>query len=118
MENVFRESDDGQQITLLASRSLAGGAGVFPRIPPNSPAAHLYEDLELTGSATLYSYTVIHPGPKTGKPPFILALADYPQNARVFGRLDLPPEDLAIGMSLTARVAEDGNYFFVPAGDN
>jgi uncharacterized OB-fold protein len=121
MEQVFKASGDGRQVILLGSRSRSGGGGVFPRIPAHSPAAHLYEDIELAGPAQLYSYTVIHPGPKTGKPPFVLILADYPQNARVFGRLDMDPEQVTIGMQVEARAnpaSDDGSYHFVPAGGN
>lgn len=119
MEPVFKTNGNG--LTLLASRSRTGGQAVFPRIPATSPAAPLYEDIDLTGPAQLYSHTVIHPNPKTGQQPFVLALVDFAEGARVFGRLELAPEAVVIGMSVAAAAAEgpDGpTYRFVPAKGN
>lgn len=121
MEQVFKASSDGRQVILLGSRSHAGGEGVFPRIPAHSPAAGLYEDIELAGPAKLYSYTIIHPNPKMGSAPFVLVLADFQQKARVFGRLEVEPEKVTIGMTIEARLSqgpEECSYYFVPAGEN
>lgn len=120
MENTFKKGLDGRDITLLASRSKAGGKGTFPRIPSHTPVAGLYEDIELGGTASLYSYTIIHPNPKLGTSAFVLALVDYPGETRVFGRLSCPAEDLRIGMSVHA-IADGGGvgseavYRFVKA---
>ncbi|MCP6335838.1 OB-fold domain-containing protein, partial [Klebsiella pneumoniae] len=64
--------------------------------------------------AELYSFTVIHPSPKTGLAPFALVYADFPEDVRVFGRLDLPegarPE---IGMRIAPVGASAEAYVFV-----
>lgn len=102
-------------ITLEASRQRSTGLGVFPAIPSHSPAAPGYEDMTLSSEAELYSFTVIHPNPKSGETPFVLVYADFIENVRVFGRLDLP-DGIAprIGMRLrpVADDAEAGTYRF------
>jgi uncharacterized OB-fold protein len=102
---------------LLASRRRSSGALVFPCVPESSPAAPDFELVELSASATLYSYTTIHPNPKTGEPPFTLAYADFSEGVRVFGRLRFPYEGLPkIGMPLKV-VVEALEYYFVPANE-
>jgi len=105
---------------LAASRHRATGRCVFPRVPDQSPAAPRYEAVTLSSHARLYSFTVIHPNPKTGQSPFALVYADFPEGARVFGRLELPHGVRpVIGARLGAVIDEDadGNarYVFVPA---
>jgi uncharacterized OB-fold protein len=66
-----------------------------------SPAAPRFEAITLSDVAMLYSFTVIHPNPKTGQAPFALIYADFPEDVRVFGRLDLSEGDRPrIGMSV------------------
>ncbi|MGY0793734.1 Zn-ribbon domain-containing OB-fold protein [Azospirillum argentinense] len=105
---------------LAASRHRETGRCVFPRVPAASPAAPRYEPVTLSSHARLYSHTVIHPNPKTGQAPFALVYADFPEEVRVFGRLDLPEGVRpSIGARLEAIIDEsaDGNarYVFVPA---
>jgi uncharacterized OB-fold protein len=102
---------------LLASRDRASGQCVFPRVPDRSPASSRYEPVELSPLATLYSFTVIHPNPKTGEKAFVVIYADFPEGARVFGRLQLPAEVRpVIGMRLEVRLEGSGDsYFFTPA---
>lgn len=86
---------------IRCSRSKQSGKMVFPEIPAESPAAHLYEPVTVSNQAKLYSFTTIHPNPKSGLPPFSLAYADFADQVRVFGRLDLPPDaQPLIGMDL------------------
>lgn len=117
-EPAFVASATGE-LTLLASRDKATGLGVFPRLPATSPAASRYEDLDLQGQASLYSYTVIHPNPKSGLTPFVLAMVDYPQKVRVVGRLDCAPKDVTIGMKLDCRQSGElaSGFVFGPAGE-
>lgn len=96
----------GSEVVLLASRDKKNQKLVFPRIPANSPSAFLYEDAELSGPAELYSYTIIHPNPKTGKQPFAIGLVDYASGGRVFARISAPLEDVRIGMALSAVTTE------------
>lgn len=107
-------------LALAASRDRVSGRGIFPRIPDQSPAAPRFDPITLSPSATLYSYTVIHPNPKTGLLPFALIYADFPENVRVFGRLDLAPgvrPSIGMRVSPVAITEEDGGetYRFVAA---
>lgn len=72
---------------LLASRERATGAWIFPALPADSPLAPGHETAAITGTGTLYSYTVIHPAPKTGQPPYALGYVDFDGPVRIFGRL-------------------------------
>ncbi len=110
---------EGLAIRLAASRHRKTGLCVFPRIPETSPAASLYEPVALSERATLYSFTVIHPNPKTGQAPFALVYADFPEPARVFGRLRLPEgQHPQIGMALVAMLDDAGQYVFMPAPES
>ncbi|CAN5295429.1 hypothetical protein BH10PSE8_BH10PSE8_02140 [soil metagenome] len=99
---------------LEASRQRATGRGIYPAIPAHSPAAPAFEPITLSPEAVLYSFTVIHPNPKSGERPFVLIYADFVEDVRVFGRLDLP-EGIPprIGMRLRP-VSDDeaGSYRF------
>jgi uncharacterized OB-fold protein len=77
-------------VRLQACRDRDTGKGIFPRVPATSPSADQFEPITLSEIGTLYSFTIIHPNPKTGQTPFVLAYVDFPEDARVFGRLDLP----------------------------
>ena len=108
----------GSEVALRASRNKADGRGVFPRVPDTSPAKPLYEDTTLTGVGVLYSYTVMHPSPKTGKPPFVIGLVDYDGHTRVLGRIACDPAAVKIGMSVKATASSsegDPAYFFEPS---
>jgi uncharacterized protein len=90
----------------------------FPPLPLTSPQRARTELVDLDGTPTLYSYTVMYPSPKTGKPPMALGYADYPEGVRIFGQLRYPPDRRpAIGDALTPCLidTEDGVvYAFEP----
>ena len=90
---------------LPASRHRKTGRVFFPPIPADSPLADKYEAVTLSHAAMLYSFTVVHPGPKTGKSPFALAYADFPEGVRVLGRLEFDARP-AIGTALSVEVDE------------
>jgi uncharacterized OB-fold protein len=102
------------EVILPASRDKMTGKGVFPQVPRHSPVAARYQDIELTGPARLYSYTVIHPHPKTKLAPYALAYADFQEGVRVFARLECPIELIRIDMNVEPRAAGD-KFVFVPA---
>ena len=104
---------------LTASRHRETGHVFFPEIPANFPVAGEYESVSLSPNATLYSFTIVHPSPKSGQPPFTLAYADFPEGVRVMGRLasDARPQ---IGASIRVEVdttdgGENPSYRFVQA---
>jgi uncharacterized OB-fold protein len=109
--------EDGR-VVLLAWRNRGQDALFFPPLPASSPRIDATTIVPLTGAPTLYSYTVMHPSPKSGKPPVPLGFADYPEGVRIFGRLIYPEgRRPAIGDTLKACLTEteDGEiYAFEP----
>ena len=80
---------DGRTVLLAARRKNHDGLH-FPPLPASSPLAAGFEIVELDSTPTLYSYTIVHAGPKANKAPASLGLVDFPAGLRVFGRLVLP----------------------------
>jgi uncharacterized OB-fold protein len=75
--------------------------------------------MTISDRAVLYSFTVIHPNPKSGQAPFALAYADFPEKVRVFGRLRLPAgERPRIGMALRPVADATAGYAFIPAPES
>jgi uncharacterized OB-fold protein len=90
---------------LVGSRDLRSGKSVFPRVPDHSPSASRFVAVDLSPRGILYSFTIIHPNPKTGEKPFVLAYVDFPEGARAFGRVDLAPGAKAeIGMAVEVSI--------------
>ena len=104
------------------SRVAKSGKLVYPEIPAQSAVVGLFEPASVANQAVLYSYTTIHPNPKSGLLPFSLGYADFDGELRVFGRLGLPDgEKPEVGMALRLEAqadAPDGpGYLLVPAKD-
>ncbi|WP_271407559.1 Zn-ribbon domain-containing OB-fold protein [Pseudomonas sp. Q1-7] len=72
---------------LLGSRHIASGELVFPALPGHSPLADQYQVEALAGEGELYSFTLIHPSPKSGLAPFALGYLDLEGPLRLFGRI-------------------------------
>lgn len=71
-----------------------------------------------SGRGTVYSVATLHKRSKPGEPPrqnHALVLVDLDEGPRMMSRLpDTPPEDIAIGMRVSARiVGEDGAHAVV-----
>jgi uncharacterized OB-fold protein len=75
------------QPVLLASRDRGTDEWVFPAVPEASPLAARHATVPVTGIGEVYSFTVIHPSPKSGQPPYALGYVDFPGPVRIFGRL-------------------------------
>ncbi|TBF87471.1 OB-fold domain-containing protein [Rhizobium leguminosarum] len=124
-EAVAGEADTAKvAVNLSASRDKKGGKGLFPRVPTGSPSADRYEPIVLSSTASLYTFTIIHPNPKTGLQPYALIYADFAEDTRVFGRLELAPDERpSIGMQLRVVCREDAgdpdtHYCFEPLRGN
>ena len=78
---------DAPEPALLASRHRVTAELVFPALPDSSPLAAEHETVPIAGVGEVYSYTVIHPGPKSGESPYALGYVDLPGPVRIFGRL-------------------------------
>ena len=96
---------------LLASRDLDSGELIFPALSADSPLALRHETVPLTGVGEVYSFTVIHPSPKSGEAPYALGYVDLPGPVRLFGRLCGKPRP-AIGDHCAARPDERFGYVF------
>ena len=96
---------------LLASRDLDSGELVFPALSADSPLAQQHETVPLVGVGEVYSFTVIHPSPKSGEAPYALGYVDLPGPVRLFGRLCGKPRP-AIGDRYAARPDERFGYVF------
>ena len=79
--------NDAEAPALLASRDRRSGELVFPAVTPSSPLHAAHETVAVAPVGEVYSYTVIHPGAKTGASPYALGFVDLPGPVRIFGRL-------------------------------
>jgi uncharacterized OB-fold protein len=98
--------------TLVASRHRETHELVFPAVPDSSPLADRHETVPIPSMGEVYSYTVIHPGPKSGERPYALGFVDLPGPVRIFGRLGGRP---SIGARYVARADERFGYVFEAA---
>ena len=97
--------------TLLASRDIESGERVFPAVADNSPLAGRHVNVPIEGVGVVYSYTVIHPGAKSGLAPYALGYVDFPGPVRIFGRLQGKARPV-IGDRYVARPDEALGYVF------
>ncbi len=95
---------------LIASREKKTGALRFPAFPADSPLAAGQEIVELDGIGTVYSYSVIHPNPKSGAQPFALGYVDLPGAVRIFGRIQ--GDTVRIGSACRAVAHAEFGYVF------
>ena len=96
---------------LHASRHHHSGDIFFPAVPAESPLSSQFDDTVLDVEGQVYSFTIMHPSPKSGLPPFVLAYVDLPGPVRLFGRLIGSPEHPAIGEK--CRVIADDTFGYV-----
>lgn len=96
---------------LRASRDRHTGAIEFPPLSPHSPLAPQHEPIELEATGTVYAFTVIHPGAKSGVAPFALGFVDLPGPVRLFGRLEGAQRPV-IGARCTAQPDARFGYVF------
>lgn len=70
-----------------------------------------------TGHGRIYSFVVHHHPPVPGKrPPFVVALVELDEGVRMLGEVvDTAPEQVAIGLSVTATFVQGGDGVMVPA---
>jgi len=78
----------------------------FPRLLCPHCHGDALEWVEACGRGTVHATTVIRKRPDQG-PPHNLCLVDLEEGVRMTSRVEgLPPEDVAIGMAVTARITE------------
>jgi uncharacterized OB-fold protein len=84
------------------------------------------EDVELSGRATLYTYSIVHVNPMppfSALVPYITAIVELDEGPRLATRLvDVEREQITIGMPLSARFErvdpEEGIVLFGPAAES
>lgn len=80
---------EGETPALLASRNRHTKCLHFPPLKEISPLATDHETVSIPSLGTLYSYTVIHPNPKSGLAPHALGYVDIEGiPLRLFGKLE------------------------------
>lgn len=97
--------------TLLASRAADSGELSFPCLPDASPLAGHHTTVELPPIGEVYSFTVIHPGAKSGLAPYALGYVDLEGPVRIFGRLQGKARP-AIGDRYRAQPDDQFGYVF------
>jgi uncharacterized protein len=105
---------------LTASLDIASGDCVFPPVPETSPGIDRYETIDLSFTGELYAFTTLHARPDSGIEPVTVGYVDFPQKARIFGKVILlEGQHPRIGMALrpSFQEAEGDEFVFVPAGD-
>lgn len=95
----------------MVSRQVQTGALRFPHFDPASPLAGSYRDIAIDTLGRVYSYTVIHPNPKSGAQPFALGFVDLPGPLRIMGRIQ--GDGVAIGRACRAVPDEQFGYVFL-----
>jgi hypothetical protein len=111
-------TDEGPEPHLIASRHRRTGEVHFPVFRAISPLAADHETIELSPRGKVYSYTVIHPNPKTGAQPFAIGYVDFPENVRVFGRIATPSDARPrIGDAVRAVRDNEQGYIFETVSD-
>ena len=88
MELSYPLWSEAPQPALLASRDRQTRELVFPVVPDASPLAAGHETVAVDGLGEVYSFTIIHPGKKSGEEPYALGFVDFPGPVRIFGRLN------------------------------
>ncbi len=97
----------------MIQRAVASGRYIFyPRaIEPETGATGL-EWVEASGRGVVYSTTVVRKKPP--EPSYNIALVDLEEGVRMMSRIDgVAPEEVKIGMEVTARIVEEEGDRFV-----
>lgn len=123
-EGYFTEDKDGGQ--LLASKCKSCGRIYFP---PHQRCLECYgqdmEEVKLSKTGEIYTYTVVQMPVKNYKPPFALAWVELPEGVRIFTQLkDWENKELKIGMDVNLVIdtlweeeeKEVYGYKFAPVG--
>lgn len=98
-----------QPAELLASRNFRTSELRFPPYRADSVLATDHQQVRLASTGRLYSFTTIHPNPKSGEPPFALGYVDLPGPVRIFGRI----RGEAIQVDARCEVVPDEQFGYV-----
>ncbi|KGP75490.1 hypothetical protein JT05_06935 [Desulfosporosinus sp. Tol-M] len=122
--NFFKIPEDGKPY-LTEAKCTKCGQLWFPKLPIcPSCLNETFEDSPMDRVGTLYSYTVMYIPQPGLKAPLAIGYVDFANGLRVGAQIDVPPENIRIGMSLqvdSAVIREDKtgkqtiSYVFRPA---
>lgn len=112
--DLFVIPTDGKAPYLLGSRCDECGKVWFPKLEVCPNCWSKLEQIPLSRTGKLYSYSIIHIGQKGIKSPYVIGYVDFPENVRVFAQIAIPHEKLRIGMGVeviegVVRLDKDGN---------
>ena len=106
MEECFEERDG--KTVLHACRCKECQTRYFPvRDQCVECFSHEMEPLEMNEEGTLYTYSCIYAAPEKFHPPYAIGYADFSNNLRTFGQIEIAPEDfgqIKIGMPVRMTV--------------
>ena len=91
----------------MLPRDKATGAYFFPPRVVAPGRGNDWEWVEASGQGTVYSVSVVHPRPP--EMPYAVALVDLGEGPRLMSQVDgINPEEVRIGMAVTARIDPNG----------
>jgi uncharacterized OB-fold protein len=111
MDRPYPLWSDSAEPALIASRNRDSGELTFPALPISSPLAAQHDNVAIDPVGEVYSFTVIHPGKKSGESPYALGFVDFPGPVRIFGRLQGQVRP-TIGEKYIARPDDQFGYVF------
>lgn len=93
----------------MLQRSRETGRYIFyPRVAEPGTGCTDLEWVEVSGSGTVYSTTIIRQKPPTSS--YNLALVDLTEGPRMMSRVEgIPPEQVRIGMRVSAKIIRENN---------
>jgi uncharacterized OB-fold protein len=126
---VFREGVmQLQPPRLIGGECAACGTRIFPLRDywPRCGAAEPPRSTLLSETGTVFSYTVVRQAPPGWRTPYVLAYVDLDDGVRVLAQVDVPHEDLALGLRVRVGLQvlsgpDDHHrtfYVFRPAREN
>ena len=110
--------------SLMGAKCADCGALLYPALticPGCGGYSFVASPLQALGN--LYSYSVVHTGPKGVAVPYVVGYVDLCDGLRMFGRIDVAPHTVEIGQQLELQVtpankqASEFTYFFTARGE-
>ncbi len=103
-ELVIEEDGSGYQV---GSRCADCGAHYFPVREACAGCHGLnLETVPLSKRGVLYTFSLVRQSTPAFKVPYILGYVDLPEGVRVMAQIDVPEDEVAIGMELEMELAE------------
>ncbi|KUO72232.1 MAG: hypothetical protein APF81_00445 [Desulfosporosinus sp. BRH_c37] len=98
--DLFVVPTDGQAPYLLGYKCEDCGKTWFPKLEICPSCWTKLNQIKLSRTGKLYSYSFIHVGQRGIKSPYAIGYVDFPEEVRIYGQLAIPPESLKLGMDV------------------